>query len=686
MRSRRLLTNGTLLLVIALLGGLVILSSSLAVTAAPSHAPAAQIPNGAPMPALTEVACSFDGSIRSCDIWALTGSLSMPDATLVDIWGFATDIAGPATVPGPVIRANVGEILQITLHNEIPGQSVSLGFPGQEGWIPDTVGAATSATATYEFTVSQAGTFLYEAGLTENGARQLTMGLAGPLIVEDPLATPPDQEIVLLFNSVDPNFNADPMNYPMNEFHPSYWLINGRAYPDTGWIDVGVDSTVLLRYLNGGAEEQSVGLLGLSQTIVAADGQPLPFAQGALAKAVAPGQTADAQVYVPADANLGTLYPLYNASLHQHNNDVRLADGRVALAGQLLFLHVSDGGPTSALGPVPSNVAIAPPKTAGLGGVTLSATLTDDDGDVTGCEYFVNNGGPAGTGTACTVSAPAQVVTVDVIFPEPDVLSWPSGENTLYIRGQDQFDNWGALGSATMRLDNEGPEVYGLVLHPDPDNGSRDVRLTATGDERFTGNSILTAAEYRIDGGAWTAMSLNLAGSTFAELSATISAGTIGALGEGEHTIESQAMDDLGNWTAVPGSTIMHLDTTGPNVTTVALSPTQIDFSQPLTITSVKLIALVEDALSAGVQSPVANAEGFIDTVGAPGTGFPLFPSDGLFDGASEYVYFNIPIGHFRTLSPGVHSVYVVGWDNAGNWGTANSADITIVGALLRGE
>jgi hypothetical protein len=241
----------------------------------------------------------------------------------------------------------------------------------------------------------------------------------------------------------------------------------------------------------------------------------------------------------------------------------------------------------------------------------------------------------------------------------------------------DALGNWGAPGSAVLTLDKAGPEITGLGLNPNPTNDMVDVVLSATADDRATGNSIVTAGEYRLDGGAWVAgMTVSPTGSTVAGLSATIPAATIAGLSEGPHTVEVQAQDDLGNWSLVPGSITLNVDRTGPSVSGATLNPNTIDLNQPLPAT-VRLDASVTDTLS-----NVANAEGFIDTVGDPGTGFALYPTDGLFNSLSENVYYNIPGAHFATLSPGEHRVYVVGKDAAGNWGPAGFATITIVGQV----
>jgi FtsP/CotA-like multicopper oxidase with cupredoxin domain len=677
-RKRYFLTTGALLLLIVAAVGF-----STFAAAAPGAAPSAQIPVD-PMPPLLDATCNLVDTTRTCDLWALPGSLTMPDGVSLPVWGFAVSAAGPASVPGPVIRANVGETLEVVLHNEIVGQDISLAFPGQEGLVPDMTGVPAGGMATYTLDALTPGTFLYEAGLTSGGARQVAMGLVGPLIVDDPAAIPTwTQEVVLVFSEIDPAFNINPANYSMNRFRAKYWLINGLAHPDTGWIDVAAGSTILMRYLNAGVEDHTLGMLGLDQSVIATDGEALPFPQGAIAPAIAPGQTLEALVVVPAVDN-DTLFPLYNASLHQHNNNQRMADPtdtRVAFGGMLSYLKVTSTGTPGNVGPVASNVAVAPQKTTGATGVTLSATLTDDVDNVVAYEYYVND--PTTLAGSGTVGTPAQSVSVSQPFTDVQLGTLPSGEHTFYIRGQDTLGAWGTLGSAVLNLDKAGPAITGLSLTPNPTNGGVDVVLSGTADDRNNGASNVVSAEYSVDGGAtWLPMTLNSPNTPVSGLSATLLAADVFALGEGVHTVMVQAWDDFGNVSVVPGTIDLSVDQTGPSVPTVTLSPNVLDFNQQLPVTTVRLSATIADPLSGtllDVQSTVAQAEGFLYTQGGPGTGFALYPSDGLFNEITEDAYYNIPVANFGTLPDGTYDILVVGKDKAGNWSaTAGSASITV--------
>jgi hypothetical protein len=664
-RKRFILTTGTLLLAIVALTGLVV--------------GAAEVPamvEGPPMQPLLEAPCTLVDGTRSCELWALPGTLTMPDGLTVPVWGFATSESGPALVPGPVIRANAGEIVEIVLHNEVPEERISLAFPAQEG-LPDLDGIATGEEKSYTLAPPHPGTFLYEAGLTVGGARQVAMGLFGPFIVEE--AGPPawHQEVVLVLSEVDPAFNANPTTFSMAAFKPKYWLINGKAFPDTGWIGTIAGDTVLIRYLNAGVQMHPIGLLGLYQQVVNANGDPLPFPRGAIAEPLAAGETRDVLVDIPLEAITDTAYAVYDSSLRHHNNNQRLSDRRAAFGGMLAFFKVTAGASPGDLGPVATNVTVTPDHASGNTDIVLSATLSDQD-NVVAFEYFVNVVGDPGTGEVTEIVSPAPSVDVAVTIPGAIVATWHSGSHTLYIRGQDEAGNWGSLGSASLTVDNDGPVISGLGLNPNPTNGLVAVAINATADDSTTGNSNVVAGEYQLDGGGWEPMLVAPSGSPVAGLSATIPAET--GLTEGSHLVEVRALDEAGNWTTVPGTALLVVDTTGPVVLSASLSPDVVDLNQPLP-PAVRLAATLEDPLSGGVQTVVANAEAFIDAVGAPGTGFALYPADGLYDETVEDAYYDIPSVAFVALSPGVHEVLVVGQDSVGNRGTAGSAMITIIAA-----
>jgi hypothetical protein len=675
MKTKKMAISGTALLCLALLGLIVLGVGGLkAEAAAPNDVQSAGLLQYSPMQSLPDANCELVDNLRTCHLWAKTGLLDLPGIT-VNIWGFAASEGGTASLPGPVIRANIGETLQVVFHNQIPDETISLAFPGHEGIIFDLKGIPFNGTMTYTVNLTTSGSFLYEAGLTPGGTRQVAMGLAGPLIVEDG-SSDWDQEVILVFSEIDPAFNGNPGTFSMLNFLPKFWLINGHPYPDTGWIEVAPGSTVLLRYINAGSQPRSIGILGLDQKILKTGGDSLPFPLGTITAQIDTGECKDALIVIPNGEN-DLLYPLYQTSLIQHNNNQRLADKRLKFGGTLTFLKATGEGGTPGIGPVVTEIYADPAKSNGSVDVTLTALMTDANSPVTHFEYFIDDPGAVGTGPLTAVENPGMTVTVTHTFTPEDLADLSGGLHTIYLRGQNQAGVWGSLGSTVLNLDKNGPVILGLGINPNPTNGSRDILLTGTADDRTTGNSIITAAEYRVDSGTWQPMDIYPVGQPYAGLSVTIPAASLTDLSEGLHNVDVRAMDEYDNWSSPLGTTILRLDKTGPDSFNVLLQPNFIDLSKPLP-PQVYLTASILDPLVNGLQSNLATAEGFIGTAGAPGTGFALFPTDGLFNEPDEDVYYNIPGATFATLPPGEHHVLVRGRDQAGNWGPEGWAVITL--------
>jgi FtsP/CotA-like multicopper oxidase with cupredoxin domain len=241
-----------------------------------------------------------------------------------------------------------GTCVQVTLHNDL-AEATSLALHGQ-GLAADTAGASASGgSKVYTFSATQPGTFLYEAGLTLNGARQVGMGLYGALIVQPATApTTYSSEAVLVLSEIDVDLAANPTGFDMGEYKPDYWLINGQGYASIPDLSIASGSTALIRYVNAGLNENSMGLLGLDQTVVAADGYAVP-AYTVVAETIPPGATLDTLVTISGAAAVGTRYPLYSTAQHLDNNGA-------AYGGQLMFIAVTAAPPPIAPAPAPVDV------------------------------------------------------------------------------------------------------------------------------------------------------------------------------------------------------------------------------------------------------------------------------------------------------------------------------------------
>ncbi len=214
-----------------------------------------------------------NGTSSTVDLTAKDGYISIPDGNTLYMWGygFGIDAAAAYQHPGPTLCFTEGASVSITLHNTLP-EDVSIIFPGQTGVtaaggvaavnsLAQAAAANNGVTVTYSFTASRAGTFIYESGT--NLQKQVQMGLFGAIIVRP--AGHPDwvydwaktqfnttvngsNDYLLLLSEIDPDwhaaveeavndynaggaYNANPFN--VVDYHPRYWQINGRSFPDT---------------------------------------------------------------------------------------------------------------------------------------------------------------------------------------------------------------------------------------------------------------------------------------------------------------------------------------------------------------------------------------------------------------------------------------------------------------------
>jgi FtsP/CotA-like multicopper oxidase with cupredoxin domain len=278
---------------------------------------------------------------------ASAGSILLPDGNTMYMWGYAPAGRG-FQHPGPVLCVSEGDTVTVVLRNDLP-EDVSIVFPGQEGVTANgapsspvldgggtlrslaPVAAANGGSVSYSFVASSPGTFLYESGTEPQ--KQVRLGLFGTLVVR-PLAGAdhlnqradsqfmPEEEFLVLLSEIDPYLNWSVeagMSFDLTGYHPRYWLINGRGFPDS---IADNDAPYLpdqpygalarihphvgdhpgpgaIRYLNVGTEPYPFHPHGNNGLVVARDGRPLegPAAEDLsfekFAIDIGPGQTWD---------------------------------------------------------------------------------------------------------------------------------------------------------------------------------------------------------------------------------------------------------------------------------------------------------------------------------------------------------------------------------------------------------
>lgn len=183
-------------------------------------------------------------------------------------------------VPGPVIRANVGDRVKIVLHNKLE-ESTAMHFhgllvPNAQDGVPGVTQPLVKPgeTYTYEFTVRNSGSHMYHSHM--NGATQIPAGLFGAFVVAGPNEPKVDQDQLMVLND-------GPLGY----------TINGKGFPATAPIVAKKGERIRVRYMNEGLQIHPMHLHGMVQTVIAKDGNPLPQPYLADTVLVAPGERID---------------------------------------------------------------------------------------------------------------------------------------------------------------------------------------------------------------------------------------------------------------------------------------------------------------------------------------------------------------------------------------------------------
>jgi FtsP/CotA-like multicopper oxidase with cupredoxin domain len=288
---------------------------------------------------------------------ASEGYVSIADGGSVYSWGYSVD--GQMQLPGPTLIVNQGDTVQVTLTNSLPAAAgnVSIVFPGQDVTVlPTDQGvqgelaqeAPSGGTVTYTFTASKPGTYQYHSGTQPD--LQVEMGLYGALIVRPPASAATacgvpqyfdfdaqnagaaydnvdtcfDREYLFLLSEIDIDIHQaaelqiggpGPIVLPGGAYHSEYWLLNGRAGPDTmAAAGNGIQPNqpynilprmhpgekLLLRLVSAGREMHPFHTHGNHSRVLARDGRMLTSAAGGLAGPLLftipsiPGGTVDA--------------------------------------------------------------------------------------------------------------------------------------------------------------------------------------------------------------------------------------------------------------------------------------------------------------------------------------------------------------------------------------------------------
>ncbi len=301
------------------------------------------------LPPPTGIVCTAGSSPNpTFTLTTRTGYIQLPDGNTMFMWGYS-EANQPFQHPGPVLCVNQGDTVTVVLQNTLD-EDVSVIFPGQEDVTADgspaqpqfdgsgnltsltNAAPANGGSVTYSFVASEPGSYIYESGTMPQ--KQVRMGLFGALVVRPALGAAfaynrpdsrfmPEEEVMVLLSDIDPYQHqavegGGPFN--LNNYHPRYWLINGRGFPDSiadnfasflpdqpygALVKVHPFDTTnhpypgRSHYLNVGTENYPFHPHGNNGTVIGRDGRPVegPAAQDLsfekFAVNIGPGQTWD---------------------------------------------------------------------------------------------------------------------------------------------------------------------------------------------------------------------------------------------------------------------------------------------------------------------------------------------------------------------------------------------------------
>ena len=187
-------------------------------------------------------------------------------------------------IPGPVIRIQLGDTLEVRLLNDLPQATTihwhGVRVPNRMDGVPGLTQKRVEpgASFTYRFTPKDAGTFWFHPHLA--AAEQVEKGLHGVLVVEDPNDPPYSQDWVWILDDwlIDQDGGLYDEYVTRHDLaHDGRWgnfmTINGQFRPD---FRVKPGERLRIRLVNvANGRVFAPNFYGLNATVIAVDGMPV---------------------------------------------------------------------------------------------------------------------------------------------------------------------------------------------------------------------------------------------------------------------------------------------------------------------------------------------------------------------------------------------------------------------------
>lgn len=278
------------------------------------------------------------------DLYATDGTLTLPDGTSVYVWGYSDkNEKGSAKYPAPFLTVNEGDQVEVTFTNigtakkGIKRVGHTIHFHGLDtdqanDGVPHTSkDLLVGESFTYHFKATHAGTYFYHCHV--DTIEHLQMGMTGAFIVKakdgvntawtgGPAFT---KEYTFMLNEIDPVWHKaveEGKKYDRTRFMPTYFTINGKAYPDTEkdpatMIEGKLGFKVLVRLINTGYQPHSMHLHGYHFEVIASDGRPLSSSLVKDTINIGPGERYDLLITFDQDGS----YPFHSHNIVDNTNN-----------------------------------------------------------------------------------------------------------------------------------------------------------------------------------------------------------------------------------------------------------------------------------------------------------------------------------------------------------------------------
>jgi FtsP/CotA-like multicopper oxidase with cupredoxin domain len=301
----------------------------------------------------------------------------------IEAWGFNKQ------VPGPVLKANVGDTLVIRVTNHLK-EPTMIHWHGLR--IPATMDGTGAVQKPiepgevfeYRFVVPDAGTFWYHSHFNETV--QLEKGMYGALIVEDKTDPVTDGEKVFMIDDMkldaDNKFTKPGWFVPrMEERHDgrqgNTLLINGK---ENSSIDIHAGQTERWRFINSSSARYFVlSLDGKEFRIIGTDGGLLEYPRRVSEALLAPGERID----IAAGPFIeGEIFPIQSLPYNR---------GTILKAKLQKFATVTVGEEKSTIALIPETLRRIEPLAGQDAVITRTVKLSEKVSLKNGADFFIND-------------------------------------------------------------------------------------------------------------------------------------------------------------------------------------------------------------------------------------------------------------------------------------------------------